>query len=183
LKAKGPLNERTALVPASWVSAALLPKKPLIEEISPSTSTSKSSIGNTVREDESSWRSMSSKVPLAPPKWSFEIENTDNGTTSRSARIAVQIPLLVSAPNDPTVRFNLEVLFFPKKKAKEDHSNTSLDLERNRLLLDCKPKYALLDIPVLTDGNSVLGLDIDKAKAEWNIRRGLLVISAPIVTQ
>jgi len=42
----------------------------------------------------------------------------------------------------------------------------------------------LLDIPVLADaGNGILGLDIDNAKAEWNIRRGLLVIYAPIVTQ
>lgn len=68
-------------------------------------------------------------------------------------------------------------------QTREDHDSMTLDLERNRLLLDCKPKYALLDVPVLTSaGKAAIGLDVDDVKAEWRVKQGLLVISATIVT-
>lgn len=179
LKAKGPLGELSVLVPASWTPAPSSPEKPLIEEVSPSTPKSKAF--NTGRGERYSPINMSSNAPSAPPKWSLEIENTGTRTKSRSARIEVQVPLLVRAPNDIVCSFAFLRCFF--LQAKEDHASTSLDLERNRLLLDCKPKYALLDVPVLADtGSGIFGLDIDNAKAEWDINLGRLVISAPIVT-
>lgn len=50
------------------------------------------------------------------------------------------------------------------------------------MILDCKPKYALLDVQVLTSvGKGTLGLDIDDAKAEWRVKQGILVISATII--
>jgi len=68
---------------------------------------------------------------------------------------------------------------------KEHHPECTLDLEPNRFIFKCPSLYADLDGPLLTSSTSPiatvkLGLDVDKAKAQWIVSEKKLVVTAPI---
>ncbi|KAF8305828.1 hypothetical protein DL93DRAFT_296430 [Clavulina sp. PMI_390] len=183
LKSKGPLDERTALLPASWLSASSSSPvtASLIQEVT--TPTVSASTPQSTPPTPSS--QVGSATPVIPPslpstpKWTLEIESTGTGPRARTVRIEVQIPLMT----------------------KPDYSQATLDLEPNRLILDCPPSYSRLDVPIFAPSTKdkanpgrsssttsagapkkVLSLDIDDAKAEWRVKNGLLVITSTILS-
>lgn len=60
------------------------------------------------------------------------------------------------------------------------HTSSTLDLEERRLILDCRPVYAL-DI-VLESDLAPKGIDVDRATAQWRVKEGQFVIRSPLVT-
>ncbi|KAF9513500.1 hypothetical protein BS47DRAFT_1344148 [Hydnum rufescens UP504] len=181
IKSKGALESRSVLIPAYWSpeTASTSPSStPLVQEISTRTSNVLASIPPPSSAQASSsatgialkTSTSSAKPPAAPsntkqtplvPTWAIEIEN--KGPGSRVARITVQLPLM----------------------KRPDHANTTLDIERNRLILSCPPSYSVLDVPILdpsSESRNGKSASPTLPPQDSIVQESILVVTAPVVS-